>query len=486
MLSTYAPLHSIPNCDHHDLRIAVFRTSKSEALKSQPYLDFGRYQLQLHWIRDMSLNALADDYPERHTKTPHIPDILLQPPVSQQRTLPNSLDDDSLRAIFHHLDLTELCYIADTNTRFHYIAQQVFGSKYHNQIFKCISNQWLLWMFVQFFSTFGPKIVSIDLSACLFGAGVMLDLMKKYCTNLEEIRCSASDELFSFAPNLRKLHLFKQFYPNMRGIHRPSTEVINLLGLFPAHSQLQILTVENAGEATVVLPDIRLRHLRDLRLNGVRLANQPSTEQFFELNTQIETITFKAMPTSFRRNLKDVLKHSPSMRRLVLYCDLCDYLRMDNGLLRCFGFCRNLRALKIWTSTAMRDVDSRAYEKLSEAHWDPTQATMNDDSRDVGRHMLRIVNSIANLTEFLFSSKLLNFQQIRYFIERTDDQLTSIVLEIRRPLPTQACLARNAAVFGEIDEIVRKRGIRLLVVIRVKDYPTMHEGESVSFKSRKS
>lgn len=325
-------------------------------------------------------------------------------------------------------------------------------------------------MFVQFFEYFGPSIASIDLSDCLFGADIMLDLVKKHCDNLEEIRCSASDELFTIAPNLRKLHIFKHFYPNLRGILRPSTSVINLLGLFPAHSKLQVLTVEDSGDATVILPDVRLRHLRDLRLKCVRLAHQPSTEQFFERNTQIETITFNALRSSFRQNLKDILKNSPSMRRLILYCD---FRRMDDGLLRYFGFCGNLRTLKIWASTPLECIDhmrmttSQILEPLLGRF--PHQSNASDD----GRHMLRIANSIANLTKFVFASQFLNFQQILYFVERTNDRLTSITLEIRKPFATETVLTSSTAIIGDIDEIVRKRGIGLSVVVRVQEYPEL-------------
>lgn len=385
----------------------------------------------------------------------------------------DALDDDGLVQLFGHLSLADLYEMARVRRRFCGVAQRVFSSRYERAVLECGNNERVLWCYVEFFQTFGGSVHALDMLNCPFGADIIVDLAKRYCPLLQQFRLASFQRLRPIAGQLTRLHIFRERYDHVHSISDPAGR-IDLTAFFPAHASLRSLTVEDWLDRAVLLPAVRLPALHELRLKGVRLADQVATERFFDLNPQLHTVSLNPLSGRLPDQLEEVVRHGPPMRALIVYGN---FRRIDRRFLCRLQLCRNLRTLKICSNYGANvcgaaqcpgRLDGRPFVE-------PCVGQPNDEAD--WRHMCRIAASVPHhVGELVFVSARLTFVQIRGFLADASGRVGSVVLEMDRPkFDVAAWIERDAAVMEGIREMAGKWNGRLTVVLRTDDVPAVTE-----------
>ncbi|XP_031636612.1 uncharacterized protein LOC116349355 [Contarinia nasturtii] len=231
------------------------------------------------------------------------------------------LKDDVLLNMFQHLDLKDLCAMAEVCKRFRALAATVFGQKFEK--YKIYGLDRLL--FRRSMRKFGHLIKSFDISETIL-ARTDVDIIAKYCTQLEglllsmmKIDCDAfkpifprlnnllvenctfvgdSDRLFSICTKLNVLHIDvdkyynipKCTFPNLRtlqfdcGSRWKSEYLWRLLELNP---QIHCLDIMTLPDDEVIENVVRCaRNVKELYIGpGLiwKLPNEQSAESLIKL-----------------------------------------------------------------------------------------------------------------------------------------------------------------------------------------------------------
>lgn len=398
------------------------------------------------------------------------------PAVDDGKNILNALNDNILRQLFRYLDDSGLYETSRTCKRFCRIAQTEFASRTAGAVFDCNGEDRIMWAYADLFQTFGDSMHSIDLLNSPIDDDMMMDMAILSCHNIYELRTTMLEVVEPpLAGQLRRLHLYwcrqkEDVYPDPE-----RSEIINLTHTFPADAPLESLTVDDIWDRQLALPTVRLPHLHEVRLRGVRLPDQSQTGKFFELNPQLQTLTLNPCATSFPDMMDDALRHRPPMRTLIVYGD---FRRLSVGSLRWLRQCPNLQTLKI-CSNYVSEEHIRNYYRLSQSYWlDKVHGLpfaeqyngLHDDETDIFI-MSCIARELKPQQELIFVSTQLTFAQIKGFLQDTADdnggRPASAVLQINRPEKAIGpWLEQEAGMMDDIKELASQRNGRLTVVVR--------------------
>lgn len=237
---------------------------------------------------------------------------LFAPPAQDSsNNILNTLNDDCLRTIFHMADMMGLTAIANTCTRFHSIAKEVFGTRRFEEYTELKSHD--LWQVANFFRTFGAQITSLP----LIWSGrdfleIEIRLALEYCTKLTKLECSATynhsrTALRRVLPQLKELV-----------IHRAYGHISEL---FATDTIYQLEKLHFSYFLNLDLPMMQMPQLIDLSLQAEHDSAFHSYH-FLSLNPQIEELRLHIAHYS-DIDCNRILRLLPNIQKLIISDDSC-------------------------------------------------------------------------------------------------------------------------------------------------------------------
>lgn len=244
------------------MRITFERTDQTDRLKPEHKIKIGRTPLELKWLYDDRPIHPPEKFPG------------LAPDHLSSQNIHNALNDDCLREIFLHLNMTDQSTVSQVCQRFQDVVMRI--SYKHVKITDDNCNP--LWKLEEFFRIFGASIQTVNITTkqC---ADIVMIFVSKFCANLKKLSgkthfLNTINQMVALYPRLHQLELHQLGNANV--VFQPNAQIESIIVRFVRR-----------------FPPIHLPKLRVLQANigGSRL--DTSIKSFFALNRQIQKLVIE-------------------------------------------------------------------------------------------------------------------------------------------------------------------------------------------------
>lgn len=226
--------------------------------------------------------------------------------------------------------------------------------------------------------------------------------------------------------------------------------------------------------SSIVVPEMPLPHLKHFYLEAHRTHMQPTIDNFFRLNPQIEIL--KLYHCFYEFSTARILQHLPDLQDLDMH--RCGFEQYDVEDKVHYARLKHLKRLRIRSLFDIKTVSLilqallegevqletliLKYLEVDEFIDDvcrmQTVTKLEMDTVN-GQHIIRLIEEMQNLKEIIFESRKINYENIRDALKITPNN-KKITFRVEQ---RESIEPIDVRLFEEIDTIRRERNIRLAV-----------------------
>lgn len=283
---------------------------------------------------DQTRSAILDNQPHR-TEIEKVDSDIQTERTDQETSIMSVLNRDCLWAILEHLDSVDLCEVAATCKQLNSLVFRIFRKRDFD--YKQFENK-PLQRVETYFRFFGRYLLSVDANK-FRSQQVVLGMISKYCKNIVAMSCTVCCQktLAELQPILWKLKSLD--------ILCGSDVAFQFGKIFDKKSPIEQLKLDHSG--SIVLPQIKLKNLVDLKLCSTYFPDEKVVSNFFQLNKQLKKLHLERVLTLSGCNY--ILKGLNNLEELVLFDYASNYFAPH---LACFAELTKLRKLRVWAHIA--------------------------------------------------------------------------------------------------------------------------------------
>lgn len=339
-MKQFGTIMSMENDFNGEFFVVFLRTEATDTLKTQGTVRIdGRKTVTIQWTHD----NFWKNYGHWNTsKSKRSRALMVVPDEHSPDNILNALNDDCIRNIIETciFDAVGLYELAKVCTRFQYIAQQIFETKYrqHSWFYRTLTFWQPLSLIEDFYRIFGGSIIELDFGQ-RYNSDIVNGIVDKYCPKLESVKCELNEqqsckEIRLLANRVKRLH-----------IKWPRYETLDLTGIFDRCTNLEFLSIYNA-DAKLMLPRIKLPSLIHFRVMNAQFGNSVMIKGFFKQNSQLKRLNLHNVCLSF--GMEHILRMLPDLETICFNYTWQDF-RCDNY--DCFEQLTKLKVLRTLIDT---------------------------------------------------------------------------------------------------------------------------------------
>lgn len=405
------------------------------SLKAKELYEINGHAVRLTWLPD------TPDHTTHHARAQcAVAESLCTPPADTMRQLVNVLNDDCIRHILvaRHLNVLDLCEVADTCTRLRALAIEAFAARYR----QCSDHlaevaDWCFQHIERYFRLFGAVFKVFD-ARNFYASSPILPPIMAHCTELKELRCSLHDD--------RTMYEMRPLFSRLQSLTlRECSVTFDLSLLFDANAPIQSLALE--GCPYVHLSPRALPNLVELKLHTVQLRSPTSDDQtahFFQQNAQLLRLELEYVQLD-NSCLSTVLWPLVNLEELTCYVYGCDTVKQYRG----FESLRRLKALRL---SAGADDERGILSALLEAQAPLASLHLDQwaSSADAGVPVDLLCRFVR--MKHLHIRRRTHSFRTRHVGDLDDQQLLQLVREL--PELEHICVESPAIRLSDIDELL--------------------------------